>query len=75
MIYSIVMQIRPKWLHHTELCIHWYYGKLFSSWWFNVGRHFTRPRSLYTADDISKIKTTNCFINMLLPVQLSLPLF
>ena len=60
---------------HWVVFIDSYYGKLFSFWWFNVGSHFTRPRSLYTAGDISKIKTTNSFINMLLPVQLSLPLF
>ena len=60
---------------HWVVFIDSYYGKLLSFWWFNVGSHFTRPRSLYTAGDISKIKTTNSFINMLLPVQLSLPLF
>lgn len=59
---------------HWVVFIDSYYGKLLSFWWFNVGSHFTRPRSLYTAGDISKIKTTNSFINMLLPVQLSLPL-
>lgn len=67
------MQIRPNGcITLSCVFIDSYYGKLFSFWWFNVGSHYH-----YIPQVISlKLKQQTPLLTcMLLPVQLSLPLF